>query len=295
MIALILFALIQGGCSSDQVKELSGVTSEKTVTEELQKLIQGRNINLVEAKAFLDENIKLLSRDTASKVVIGFEELQKKSLGKLEDKYSNDSIQKELAELYKTTQIINSLEGIKDEKIKALLTETLRGGYKVETAEGYYFPIINYQVYQKYSQYLNPDTIAYFNLMATESNLLAVKDAALMIGWEEILKRATKQENFISQYQSSAKLGDIEELLNRYLLYTFYGTNNTPLFSYDSKVMVPQAKEAYYKLVNSGGKGEFLEEIQGFLTVLEKNNFKLTGEVEEYRKNALERLKANLN
>jgi len=73
--------------------------------------------------------------------------------------------------------------------------------------------------------------------MAEESNNPPAKDAALVVGWDEVLKRALNQEKFIKRYEDSAKVGKVKELYRKYLTFTLFGLNNTPLFEYNSKVM----------------------------------------------------------
>lgn len=120
--------------------------------------------------------------------------------------------------------------------------------------------------------------------MATESESTPVKDAALMIGWDEILDRAEQQEEFIREYSSSTQAGAVRQLLKRYVTFALYGCNNTPLFSYDTKRMRPEAKQAYEEHVREGKKGRFSALIKEYLNVLEANAYSLTADVEAFRK-----------
>jgi len=47
---------------------------------------------------------------------------------------------------------------------------------------------------KKYSEYVTEDVKEYINIMAEESNNPPAKDAALVVGWDEVLKRALNQE-----------------------------------------------------------------------------------------------------
>ena len=40
------------------------------------------------------------------------------------------------------------------EALKNLIDETMKSGYKVETAEGMFYPVINYSFYKSYSEVL---------------------------------------------------------------------------------------------------------------------------------------------
>jgi hypothetical protein len=167
-----------------------------------------------------------------------------------------------------------------------LLITTKNNGYKIETAEGFYFPVIDYSLYKKYRQNVTPDMAAYIDIMAIESAKTPIKDAALVIGWQEVLQRAKTQEQFIKEYGSSAKSEDMKQLLKRYLVFSLYGANNTPLFSYENKQMVPVAKKAYLEAAFDANNGSFSKLMNDYLTILKKNEYKLTKEVDEFRKKA---------
>jgi hypothetical protein len=278
-------------------EEKQTATEESTTKqEEKQDKIMGdykalleNNISLHEVVEFLDNNISLVSSENASVMIDRFEKLQKEFLPKLDERfYKEDSLQTQMREVYMEGFDISKLDEIKDEDLKELLAETRDSGYKVETAEGMFFPVIDYEFYKKYSPYVTPDIKGYIDLMAVESNSTPAKDAALVISWEEILKRALNQEKFISQYQNSIKIDDVKDLYKKYLSFTLFGLNNTPLFSYDSKAMAAEAKEAYMNAVESNSDSEFLKIVNDFLELLKKTNFKLTDEVDNYRKDAVE-------
>src|SRR5690554_6132018 len=91
---------------------------------------------------------------------------------------------------------INEINKILDQELKELLIETRNSGYKVETAEGMFFPIIDYQFYKQFTSYLSNDMENYIKIMSVESKEVPAKDAALVIGWDEILNRALSQEEF---------------------------------------------------------------------------------------------------
>jgi hypothetical protein len=161
-------------------------------------------------------------------------------------------------------------------------------GYRVETAEGMYFPIMNYEYMKKYSSYVTGDMRDYIDIMAVETNKVPAKDAGLVISWEEVIARALAQESFVSKYGSSARTEGVEELRKRYVTFMLYGLNNTPLFSYDTKTMNPEAREAYARAVSGNSSGELVQLLKKYMEVLEKSDYKLTPEVEEFRKNAAE-------
>lgn len=274
---LLTFILIQGGCSIHGQKE----RDQQEIMANFNELLSKGNVP--EIKEFLDKNIKFLSKEKATKLVLAFEEIQEKYLSKLESKYGEPNIQKCFTEQSRKDNKI----GPKTEnaELKELLRETYAGGYKVESAEGYFSPVIDYEGYKDYSAYSTSDIAAYIDLMAVESNQPPAKDAALKISWEEVLRRGVNQENFINQYQQSPRIGKVKQLFGQYLLYAFYGTNNTPLFNYDSKTINPEARKCYSNL--SSQESDFLQTINQYFREIKKNNYTLTEDVESYRKKGL--------
>lgn len=237
---------------------------------------------------FMDKNIANVSKDNASKMLEELEKAQKNHLPELEDKYyKGETIQSSLNGVYKPGFDLNKIDDIQDAELKSLLEETRNKGYKVETAEGMYFPIMNYEYMKKFSPYATDDMKAYIDIMAVETDKVPAKDAALMISWEEVVERALAQESFVKKYGSSAKVESVKELQKRYLTFMLYGLNNTPLFSYDTKTMDPEAKQAYTKAVKENGDSELMQLLGKYMEVLEKSKYKLSNEVEKFRKDAV--------
>lgn len=234
---------------------------------------------------FIDENIAKLTKENASIMLSRLEEVQKKQLPALEEKYySTDAIQTELQTIYKPGFDLNNLGEIKDQQLKDLLTETMESGYKIETAEGMFFPVINYEFYKKYSNNVTEDIKEYIDIMAVESNVTPVKDAGLMIGWNEIIKRALAQEHFIKNYESSAKADEVSKLQKRYITFMLFGTNNTPLFSYDTNVMMAEAQEIYSKAIKDNQDSEIIQMLSKYMDILRKTDYKFSDEADKFRK-----------
>lgn len=264
--------------------EDSNLDKQKAIMDKLEDLIS-KNASTDEVTKFVDENISKLSKENASIMLSKLEDYQKKNLDKFGEKVYGEDIQIGIRKIYKSDFDINKIDNIQDKKLKDLLIETRNSGYKIETGEGMYYPVLNYEAYKKYSTYVTEDLKDYIEIMAVESNKTPAEDGGLKISWDELLKRALKQEEFINKYNSSIKINDMKQLYSKYTSFVLYGLNNTPLFSYNTKVMVPEAKESYAKVVKSNSNSTLVSNIKGLLGILEKNNYKLTNEVESYRKN----------
>jgi hypothetical protein len=268
-----------------------GENNEKALIDEFNALVQN-DAEISEMIAFMDKNISSFSQENASVIINWLEKAHKEYLPELEEMINNsDAVRKNIEDELGAGLDISKADSTIDEELKKLLTDMRDEGFKFEMAEGYFFPVINYEFYKKYSSYATDDIKDYVDIMAVESNNVPAKDAGLLISWDEILTRAKSHESFIKKYENSEKVDDVKQLFKKYVYFALYGTDNTPLFSYDKKVMVPDAKTSYTSAAANSEGSEFMKMIAEYVEVLEKNGYKLTNEVENFRKNALESVK----
>jgi hypothetical protein len=290
-VLIIITLALQIGCTA-QVQD-NGEDMEDNAQHDVQREIMEEFDRLVDSEAgldeiigFIDDSIAQLSEEHASIMLDRLEGLQEKNLPVLDEKfYSDQTIQSGINKIYGPGFDMNTVDQMEDGRLKDLLAEAGNTGYRVETAEGMYFPIIDYKFYEKYSYYVTADMNEYIDIMAVESDEVPAKDAALVISWDAILERALRQERFLGQYPDSIKADQIRRLYKKYVSFTLFGLNNTPLFEYDTNTMKDDAKAVYKQAVGSGQDSGYLDTIREYIEVLEKDNFKLTDEVDKYRKN----------
>jgi len=270
----------------------SGADDEK-IADEFNSLVE-KEKNPGKLLEFINANISNASEKTATRMVLKLEDAQNAYIGELEKQYSDADMQAALMEIFKDGVYNLKAEDIRDintdEEVKAMLAETLACGYRIETAEGTFFPIIDYSIYLAYAGYVSPDIAAYHKLMAAESDKVPAKDAALVITWDEVVERALNMEKFLDEYGDSPRVDAVENLYLKYITFTYFGLNNTPLYEYGSKKMRTDAKEAYLKAISSNTSGsgdissEYIKQLAEFMKLAENENYKLTDAIEEYRK-----------
>lgn len=240
---------------------------------------------------FMSNYIASVSREDAAKMLVELERSQLGYLPTMEEKYyAATNIQESLSKIYNDGFDLDKIDETQDPALKGLLKETRDMGFKVETAEGTFFPIMNYENLKKFSPYANDEIRDYIDIMAVETNKVPAKDAALVIGWDDVVDRALAQEAYVKKYSSSAKAESIKELQKKYLTFMMLGLNNTPLFSYEDKTMDKEAKEAYLKAIkdNEGNKdSELIKLLGNYMKLVEKSGYKLTDEVDKFRKDAI--------
>lgn len=235
---------------------------------------------------FLNEEVNTLSPEEATVLVTTLEEKQRESLSIVEEKYVEDNIQAKLFDALHPLIIEGEeiqLDHISDEEVLALIETTHEYGYKMESAEGMFHPVINYELYRQYEDYVTEDLHNYIQLMATETTDKAAEDAALAISWDELVQRTIQFEKFIHDHPNSIKVDDIEQLHDQYMYIVLYGLPNSPLFDDETNRANDEAVNAYKEQVSEDESLQTTTAIAQFLQILEENDRTLTDEVENFR------------
>jgi len=265
-----------------EIKELEGY----------QEMMSDDSLLPKDMLSYIRENIGHASESDAAGLVLRLEELQKKYLDQLTEKYiSSEEIQNEFRKL---GTVPVSAEDIQNAALRELLSDAHSNGFKTDTAEADYFPVIDYQIYKQFLEYLPNDLQEYFRLMAVESDKAPARDGSLVVGWDEVIRRAYAQQQFILNFAGSRKLGDVQDLFKKYVSFIFEGLPNTPAFTYGSKKLDTKLREALGNIAGEKGDTPLEKKISGYLEILEKNDYKLNDEVERFRSKAVEDLLASV-
>ncbi len=242
---------------------------------------------LTEANTFIKTHIYEVSSSQASLMTLRLENAQSVALRAWEEQFYVGSVQEKTATMYREHDDFTKLiHRTKDSNLRKLFQGSLDRGYKLETAEGTFFPVIDYEGYKKYRPYVMKDIKSYIDIMAVESAVIPSRDAGLMISWKEVAKRALTQESFVKSYPNSNRSKQVQSLYEQYVFNTVYGQNNTPLFEYETNTLNSEAKAAYLTLLaeNTSTDSVYLKKLQAFMDVLKDNNYTLNATVEKYRK-----------
>ncbi|MFC4776971.1 hypothetical protein ACFO9Q_09265 [Paenibacillus sp. GCM10023252] len=221
-----------------------------------------------ELMSFLEDHIGDTNEDTADTMIRELNAYYKADLKKLEEAYTDQGIQDKLVKL-KWPITEDAVDSISDEAAKKLVKATFEGGYKLEMAEGYIFPIVDYSRLKAFSSHLSGAMNEYIAVKAVESDKPAAKDAALVIAWDELASRAQIAEAFVKKHPDSPEREEIELLyVERYLSMYIYGLNNTPIFDYETFVLLPEVKMSYEKTVQASPGSVTGTIVKDYLSVL---------------------------
>ncbi|GGH15042.1 hypothetical protein [Paenibacillus segetis] len=242
------------------------------------------------AKATLINNIDEFSLYQATIATLHLENAQKAYLPTAQQRIEATAIQNDINKVYEPGMTMNTVRSkVTSSKTKIVLQDLNSIGYKLETSEGMFYPVMDYKSFKVFKPYVKPDIQAYIDLMATESQQPSTADAALRIGWDEVLERTLAKEAFLTKYKSSNRTAAVKEAFVLSRMYTFYGTSNTPLFDYDSMTINPEAKAAYEKALTSKTSSEIkasgvLTELQEFLKLLDQSDDTKTQAINDFLK-----------
>lgn len=289
---LALSVALQGGAALQTPHAAAAASvsaqSSQSVYNEFERLVKSP-ATLGRAIRYLINHIDEVSAYEATVMTLHLENAQKLYINKLAERFFPEEIQMDIWAAYRAsegTTYSGLLAAVKDSATRKVLTDARDTGFQIETSEGMFYPEINYALYQAFKPYVTKDIGAYITIMTAESRQRALSDAAIIVGWDEIVKRALRQEAFLYSYPSSNRKAAVTQLYRNYKMYIFYGANNTPLFDYEKKTIDTEAVAAYKAVLadKSIPDSPLKQKLQLFIQVVTKNNGKETAAVERWLK-----------
>lgn len=282
-ILLILFTM---GCESDLLEKndkviyealenpLTAAENEDTdkLVHEFKSMVESNNepYTLVQ---FIDENIKNATEEEAAVMILILEEVQKEYIQKYTDELFMEDNQMELLKLSGTEQFFNeeNIENIKNVKLKDIVERIFKGKYKLINMEGGFYPEIDYEKYKEYNRYLSDEIIGYIEIKALNSSKPAILDAEIAISFDEIGERLTQTEKYIQKYPQGVKFEDVLRIYSNYLRLYLEGSDNSPLYEYETKEIKEDIMKSYKKIK---GNDRLITSkiISKYIDIIEHNN-----------------------
>lgn len=112
----------------------------------------------------------------------------------------------------------------KEKDLKDMLLNANSMGFKVATAEGSYYFVIDHQKLLDFSTSVSSEMDEYLNIFAAESNKPALYEEHVKIPLDEIASRIAAMEEFELMYPYSKYLPEINEMHEWYLRGYIFGT-----------------------------------------------------------------------
>ncbi|MGG6311598.1 hypothetical protein [Paenibacillus macerans] len=243
------------------------------------KSFQAGNPEAKEWFAFFDAHLAGLPPEDADmlmqKLLVFYEE----DLLKTQNEFAEEAVIQALSELGWPIPD-ERIRQIRDEAVRGKIESELAGGYKLETAEGSVFPVVDYGALKKYNAALSEKMQGFIALLAMESDSKLASDAALSITWDELAERAVAYERYFDKYAGTPEAEQAKMLYySRYLRTYLYGLDNTPNFDYETYRLSAEAKASYENTVKAYKGTRTAEAVQEFLDVLEAADWQVYSKV----------------
>lgn len=166
----------------------------------------------------------------------------------------------------------DEIAGMKSDSTRKAIQDTIDGGYKLDTAEGMIFPVVDYGKLKRFNDALSPEMRDYIALLAKESDQKSASDGGLVITWDEVANRALAAEKYIRDYPDSKERDAAANLYLQYMIDLLYGLDNTPIFDFDTYKLNAGVKAEYEKIVSEQAGTTTAKVVQSFLDVMKQTN-----------------------
>ncbi|MFP4976133.1 hypothetical protein ACE6ED_12090 [Paenibacillus sp. CN-4] len=247
---------------------------------------------LAMAVKYLKNHVDEVDKWTGTRMTLQLENAQNALLGTVSERFYPEAIQDELGKAYTKHQTLSlgklmNSGGLKD-KTHNLLYQLSQTGYKLETSEGLYYPVLDYDAYKTLKPYIGKDIGIYIDLMAAESNQPSTYDAGVVIPWSELIDRAAAAGDFVKRYPGSSRIKNVKEMYGLYKSHLLFGDSNTPAYdSFSGEQAEPELdaelREAYELAVKKLPAGSELKAmLKQLLVLLDESGNKLTPKIQRY-------------
>lgn len=161
--------------------------------------------------------------------------------------------------------------------------------FTVETQEGMYYLVIDYDKYKAYLPMLGDWFAGYLDSMSKELSARTFNDAAMVISLDEMWERVTTAEALL-RTTDAAQLPETLQASYQNLQHYFvmlmnalvYGGNNTPVYAYDTNRMT-EARIAFYKTHEFSSEAPLYDTFEAFKAIAEDEGYVLTDPVKAAR------------
>lgn len=180
-------------------------------------------------------------------------------------------------------------EAVKDESVKAQLANAASQGYLLVSSEGMVYPIVDYVALAKYKAYFTPDFAAVMDQQAFSVIDILVSDAALIVPIDHIAALVLEADQQIADAKDPKYKKYLVMIYTDYMRMLFFGTDNTPMYDYDSGKLREEVATLYKKLAGITGT-KTADYVAMQMKILEASNGKYDEKVTKQINELLEKV-----
>ncbi len=256
------------------------------IMKDFRSMIENNN-EPVDLVKYIDENIGKVLPEERVEMIEKLELVQEQYIEEYTNELFIDDYQAELLSLSGIYQLEGepeedikqylffnetNIEKIKNDNLKELVSKIIQGKYKLINLEGAFYPIVDYEALKVYNRYISNELKDYINIKAMDSNDPTIIDASLMISFDELAERLIAIENYIGQYSEDIRCEELLRLYGTYLRFYLEGTDNTPIYDYETNKIKDEVLSSYKKALKS--KDTVVSHIVSkYMNIIEENQF----------------------
>ncbi len=275
----IILLVSLAGCKSKKPEESNekpvGKVDEESATivednkekimQDFRNMVKSGNEPMILVK-FIDENVGKVQQEDVVEMVRDLEEVQERYLEKYTDQLFMEDYQVELISLSDINESNkqqdkdethdslffddSKIKEIKNGNLKELMEKIIKGKYKLINMEGSFYPIVDYEALKAYNKYLSDEMKDYIDIKSMDSNVPTILDAELLISFDELGERLIRTENHIIKYPEGIKYEELLRLYGVYLRFYLEGSDNTPIYDEETKLIKDEVLSNYKKTAN---------------------------------------------
>lgn len=238
----------------DEKEASESKPDKEKIMRDFKNIVKSKNEPIVIIE-FIDKNIHEVSKEDAAEMIKDLEQIQKQFLENYSEELFLKDYQEQLINVSSKDEIDlffnnSDLEKIEDIGLKELMEKIINGKYKLVNMEGSFYPIIDYEGLKVYNKHITAELQDYIEVKSIDSKDPTILDASLLITFDQLADRIIKTENYIRNYPDSISKEEMLRLYGGYLKLYMEGVDNTPIYDYETGIIIDQVLESYKKTSN---------------------------------------------
>lgn len=260
-------------------------TGKEHMIAELEKLAELINNKLTdEAVEFVDRKIKDFTSIEGDEMVLKLQEMLEKNIAKdnLFKDYEGELMEIAGDKLFFPKEKVGD---IKDEKLREAIENAYKNRYKLINMEGQFYPIVDYEQFKAYDNYVSSEVKDYIDIRATMSNEPMAMDGALTITYDQLGNRILKVEEYLKKYFQGKRYEEVLGFYEDWLWLYLNGAPNTPIADADTSTIYKDVFESYKKVANTADSttafvvNKYLNRIEGNKGIIDISILEDNGEL----------------
>ncbi|MDF2891202.1 MAG: hypothetical protein K0R80_1569 [Clostridia bacterium] len=279
VLILILTMSIFSGCATTGKNVQS--TKDNEVLTQLNAMKE-QNKKPKEMFEYLNQNIKEMNKASATEAAgILVNVLEEYETTYNEQLYTGN-IPDLMYQYFEFAFDYSKIESIKESELKALLYDITLGGFKIVDAEGTFMVIVDYDALKTFNEYIEDELKTYIDIMSLMYSDPVAIDASIMVNPEELEKRIVQMEDYIKSYDNARRKEIMTSLYLGYMMVYMSGTDNTPIFDYDSGTMNANMFKTFEKAAVTHKDTIFGKVMSKYVQILKQESFTNTEKVQDF-------------